>query len=497
VQAQELSCGQVVYTGMSDNGDFYIGNTKYSATSGLQITFDVPIPTVAGQKASSNNVVFDEVIVNQRLFVAGGETNQVLSQFDGPVKFTQSVNLENTLGVTGESRFNTVDILSQENSISITDGGALTVRGGAAISKDLYLGGNLYATGDLATNVILAAEPDSPISLFENQNNGILGIGSQPGQVVFNTTVEATGEGGDEIATADAGVVIEGGLVVRGTLLAGEVKANGLGKPGTVIMWGGTINNVPEGYLLCNGASYNSTTYNKLFDAIGYVHGGSGNNFQVPDLRDRFIVGAGSQYVTANTGGSNTVVLTEAQLASHTHIIDDTNLSHTHPLETGTAALQELNLSVSGSTDDDTGRHTHSSGETSRVGNHAHSINDPGHRHEIASYLIDENTERSGGNIFDDDRRTDQRDLETSSKGTGISINGAGAHEHSLTVNNQQSEHNHTLSATGTADHSHNLSGNTDTALGLHNHPAQATGSNSPHENRPPYYALVYLIQYK
>ena len=68
---------------MSDNGDFYIGNTKYSATSGTQITFDVPIPTVAGQDASSNNVVFDEVIVNRRLFVAGGDNNQVLSQFDG------------------------------------------------------------------------------------------------------------------------------------------------------------------------------------------------------------------------------------------------------------------------------------------------------------------------------------------------------------------------------------------------------------------------------
>ena len=50
---------------MSDNGDFYIGNTKYSATSGTQVTFDVPIPTVAGQDASSNNVVFDEVIVNR------------------------------------------------------------------------------------------------------------------------------------------------------------------------------------------------------------------------------------------------------------------------------------------------------------------------------------------------------------------------------------------------------------------------------------------------
>ena len=479
---------------MSDNGDFYIGNTKYSATSGLQVTFDVPIPTVAGQKASSNNVVFDEVIVNQRLFVAGGETNQVLSQFDGPVKFTQSVNLENTLGVTGNTSLNTVDIISQENAISVTDGGALTIRGGASITKDLYVGGDIYNTGDFSTNIILASEPDSPISLFENQNDGILGIGSQPGKVIFNTTVDATGEGGDEIATADAGVVIEGGLVVRGTLLAGEVKANGLGKPGTVIMWGGSSTVIPEGYLLCNGASYNTTTYNKLFDAIGFIHGGSGNIFQVPDLRDRFVVGEGSQYVSADTGGSDTVILSEAQLASHTHVINDTNLAHTHSLSTGIADLQTVNVSASGVTNDNTGAHAHTNGSTVSAGNHAHGVNDPGHNHTVSSARED-GTGADGEPETREYARNSTRT--TNSRTTGISLQSAGLHAHSVSVNTVNSEHNHTLTATGTANHAHSLSGNTGSGLNTHNHPAQTTGSDAPHENRPPYYALVYLIQYK
>ena len=41
---------------------------------GTQTTFDVPRPTVTGQKGTSNNIVFVEVVVNRRLFVAGGET---------------------------------------------------------------------------------------------------------------------------------------------------------------------------------------------------------------------------------------------------------------------------------------------------------------------------------------------------------------------------------------------------------------------------------------
>ena len=63
VQAQETSCGTVLYTGMDSDGDFYIGNTKYSAQSGEQTTFDVPTPTVTGEDPNRLSVVFDEVIV--------------------------------------------------------------------------------------------------------------------------------------------------------------------------------------------------------------------------------------------------------------------------------------------------------------------------------------------------------------------------------------------------------------------------------------------------
>ena len=51
---------------------------------------------------------------------------------------------------------------------------------------------------------------------------------------------------------------------------------------------------VPTGYLVCNGAQVSRTTYADLFKAIGTTFG-SGNGsttFNLPDLRDRYIIGA-------------------------------------------------------------------------------------------------------------------------------------------------------------------------------------------------------------
>jgi hypothetical protein len=46
------------------------------------------------------------------------------------------------------------------------------------------------------------------------------------------------------------------------------------------------------GWLLCDGALYNSKDYPELFVAIGNSNGGDASgNFNVPDLRDRFIRG--------------------------------------------------------------------------------------------------------------------------------------------------------------------------------------------------------------
>ena len=59
---------------------------------------------------------------------------------------------------------------------------------------------------------------------------------------------------------------------------------------GGIFLWSGSIGSIPAGYALCNGS--NGT----------------------PDLRDRFVVGAGSTYAVNATGGS-----ADAVVVSHTH----------------------------------------------------------------------------------------------------------------------------------------------------------------------------------
>ncbi len=585
VQAQELSCGQVVYTGMSDNGDFYIGNTKYSATSGTQLTFDVPIPTVAGQDASNNNVVFDEVIINRRLFVAGGDANEVLSQFDGPVKFTETVNLESSLGVTGNSSLNTVSILSTLNSISLDNGGALTVRGGAAIGKDLYVGGNvelsdltvngeltvtgggsfgddvsidgdLSATGsgsfggngtfggsgsfvsnvtiggnltvdgditmtgsddDLYTNRITAVNGNVNMVLWLNQTNAAdisIGGSGNNSKVIFNTTKPGTGEGGsDDIANSDGGVDIKGSLVVRDKVIAREFVGDGLGKPGSILMWGGnsTENNeatpgsIPKGYLLCNGRSLSKTTYAKLYKAIRGTHGETSTTFRIPDLRERFIVGAGgnnpnvggvSGYPNAGTGGANTVALTTAQMPRHSHPINDKTVPHTH--------------TVSGTTSQFNWAHNHPNSAIQQNGDHGHTAGGGGaHSHPGSSatqngghfHGYTQNTPNGGsaggGNngVTDGYNGNAANTTQNGSHGHPISITPVNNHGHPVN-NNGTHDHQIAIASSG-GNHDHTWGGTSSSNQINHNHTSNQIGSSQAHENRPPYMALCYIIQYK
>ena len=103
-QSQERSGGIVVYTGMNNNGDFFNGNTKTSSSSGETISYDIPIPTVTGEESSKLSSIFDKVTIKKGLFVEGGTSRTILSQFDGPVTFN------NQIKVNAESTFKKVEV---------------------------------------------------------------------------------------------------------------------------------------------------------------------------------------------------------------------------------------------------------------------------------------------------------------------------------------------------------------------------------------------------
>ena len=88
---------------------------------------------------------------------------------------------------------------------------------------------------------------------------------------------------------------------------------------GCIIVWSGAVGAVPSGYYLCNGL--NGT----------------------PDLRNSFVLGAGSTYSVGQTGGS-----TDAVIVSHTHTASVTDPGHNHNYTTATASSSTANSFTAG-----------------------------------------------------------------------------------------------------------------------------------------------------
>ena len=140
---------------------------------------------------------------------------------------------------------------------------------------------------------------------------------------------------------------------------------------GAIILWAGTEAQIPTGYKLCNGSGQTS------------------NGIQIPDLRNRFIVGAGSTYNPRNTGGSNSKNTNTTGAHSHSISVGNTTLSvsqmpsHQHDNSfgvggggsnrsegqyVGSRAGLKRTLHTGGS-----GSHNHS-GSSGSAGNHSHSV---------------------------------------------------------------------------------------------------------------------------
>ena len=110
------------------------------------------------------------------------------------------------------------------------------------------------------------------------------------GLTAKSVTVNGAASAGSVTSTGNA--TVSGNLTVSGT-----IEGCGIAPVGTIIMW--NQSNIPNGWSLCNGQKV--------------------NGIQTPDLRDRFIVGAGLGYNIGDRGGANTVTLAADQMPKHRH----------------------------------------------------------------------------------------------------------------------------------------------------------------------------------
>jgi len=93
---------------------------------------------------------------------------------------------------------------------------------------------------------------------------------------------------------------------------------------GVISLWYGSIGSVPTGWYLCDGA--NGT----------------------PDLRDKFVVGAGSTYAVAATGGATTATLVTNNLPAHTHTATSTVTDPGHLHLSNAVGLVSPNINWTG-----------------------------------------------------------------------------------------------------------------------------------------------------
>ncbi len=151
----------------------------------------------------------------------------------------------------------------------------------------------------------------------------------------------------DDINTLTSGTVVANDdLVAVYDTSAGSQKkmaistVTSLAVPsGSIVAYG--VATAPSGWLICDGAAVNRTTYAALFAVIGETYGaGNGSTtFNVPDLRGRAPFGkddmgsgAASRITTGGAqavngaalgtgGGAQDITLTTAQMPAHTHTI--------------------------------------------------------------------------------------------------------------------------------------------------------------------------------
>ncbi len=246
-QSQERSAGAVVYTGMNDKGDFYIGNNKKSATTGEEINFDVPVPTITGADPSRLSVIFDEVTVKERILVEGGKSNTSLSQFDGPVNFNEKLNIFNNIKIQPSD--------DQKDSTDVTTG-ALVVDGGVGIAGTVNIGAG--SSVFLPDNTKLFFGDDEDLSIVHDGDNSFIDDSGQGNLYIRGSNIvhlqSRTGEDGVKVITEGAVELYHdntlrfnttsSGAIVTGILTATNVSVANSVTASTIFGDGSGISNV-------------------------------------------------------------------------------------------------------------------------------------------------------------------------------------------------------------------------------------------------------------
>jgi microcystin-dependent protein len=151
---------------------------------------------------------------------------------------------------------------------------------------------------------------------------------------------------------------------------------------GGIILWSGSVASIPANWAICDGTS------------------------GTPNLRDRFVVGAGSTYAVDATGGAATVTLDTTQIPAHSHTADGDLTAasagaHTHTFSATTSANGAYSFAARSSYGGSDGAAAGNGGQVYTLGasDHTHTVSgttasDGAHTHDITG-----STANTGGGL--------------------------------------------------------------------------------------------------
>ena len=397
-----------------------IGGVSFNGSANINL----PGVNQTGNQNTSGNAGSATVLETTRNFSISGEITANAQSFNGSGNVTLSATIDD----------NVIDEANLKISNSPTNGRFLQCNTGVSggltwaevtLPTSNTLSGSTLASGITASSItslgsLTGLTGNGNVSVtgtvdgrdLSSDGSKLDGIDSGAKDDQTKAEIDALNINADQLDGQHGSYYRNAGNLNAGTIPDARLANSSLFVTGMILMYTGST--APSGWAICNGQ--NGT----------------------PDLRDRFIVGAGSAYSVDDTGGNDQQTLSLNQIPSHNH-------------------------SFSGSSS-----HSHT------VNNHTHSFSGSGsssHSHSFQGVNANDHndTERNATVM-----RNDSNTMYTASSPSGVQSATVSISISGTTGGSSPSTNSQTVS----------ISGNTGNK-----------GGGSAHENRPPYYALMFIMK--
>ena len=314
IEATETNDAHLIIATSGGEDIAFKDGSPASGTTNMIIRGDGNILIPNGGLTASGNINANGNIVGDNSTDITGIDAITASSLTGSLQTASQTNVTSVGTLTGLTVDGNVNIDNTSKYLSLK--GALKDKDGDTGNQNEVLVSTGSGQVDWKNPNTLTASNSIKITITEDDNNSDFPItfSEAPGQTggndllsdnqftynAFTNTVTAGTFSGSGASLTS----LNASNINSGTLADARLTNSSLFETGMIMMWYGSVASIPSGWVLCDG------------------------NSNTPDLRNRFVVGAGTggNYSPGDTGGANSVTLTVDQIPSHSHTYERTDV---------------------------------------------------------------------------------------------------------------------------------------------------------------------------